>query len=234
MGSSSTRQFTPRPARTARPARVRSPGERVRVGRRTCSAPSPNLASRVRASPDEVMPVASRKASSSGVAPSRSRRAWSTSPITTPGPSRCRPAASGTRPSRASSRVDLPAPFGPTMAMRSAHRTSRSTGPSVNSPRSTTAPSRVATTCPLRAASAISKCNSQLVRGLSGASASRRWMAFSDCRTLPACFSVRSLRKFRRNLSLSRRGFLFRAMTPWSDHCRWRWARSVSVRRLVS
>ena len=60
------------------------------------------------------------------------------------------PAVSGTRPSSASSRVVLPLPLGPTMATRSAQPISRSTGPSVKSPRSTTAPSSAATTSPLR------------------------------------------------------------------------------------
>ena len=90
------------------------------------------------------------------------------------------------RPSSASIKVDLPAPFGPTMARRSAHATSRSTGPSVNSPRSTTACSSRATTWPLRPASAISNCRSQLLRGSSGASRSSRSSAFSVWRTLRA------------------------------------------------
>jgi hypothetical protein len=46
VGSSSTRKLTPVPWNTASSARVRSPGESEAGGRVTCSAPSPNLASR--------------------------------------------------------------------------------------------------------------------------------------------------------------------------------------------
>ena len=71
--------------------------------------------------------------------PANVRRAWSSSPTRTPGPTQRLPAASGTRPSSASTRVVLPLPFGPTSARRSPHASSRSTGPSAKPPRRTTA-----------------------------------------------------------------------------------------------
>ena len=56
-----------------------------------------------------------------------------------PEPSAAWPASSGTRPSRAPSRVDLPAPLAPVMATRSAQSIWRSTGPKAKSPRRTSA-----------------------------------------------------------------------------------------------
>ena len=50
MGSSSTSRLTDRAWKIAIRARVRSPIERLRAGRSTCSAPSPNFASSVRTS----------------------------------------------------------------------------------------------------------------------------------------------------------------------------------------
>ena len=92
--------------------------------------------------PPGVMPVADSTASSSVRAPSSRRRACSTSPTTTPGPSRCRPAASSTRPRSASSSVVLPLPLRAHDAdpLGPADRPGRS-GPRAKSPRSTTAPS---------------------------------------------------------------------------------------------
>ena len=71
------------------------------------------------------------------------------------------------RPAVRRSSVVLPLPLAPTMARRSAQSTWRSTGPSWNEPRSTTAPSSRATTLPLRGASASSRRSSQPSHGLS-------------------------------------------------------------------
>ena len=61
VGSSSTRQFEPFAISSASTSRVRSPGDNDSAGRLTCSAPIPNLASRVRAS-GTSMPVAAMNA----------------------------------------------------------------------------------------------------------------------------------------------------------------------------
>src|SRR5215472_14792088 len=139
VGSSSTSRFTPRACSSASAARVRSPGESVAAGRSTCAARKPNFASRVRASAVAMPPAAAPNALSSGSAPRNAPRAWSTSPTTTPGPSAACPASSGIRPSSAPSSVVLPAPFAPVIETRSAQLICRSTGPSVNRPRRTTA-----------------------------------------------------------------------------------------------
>ena len=77
------------------------------------------------------------------------------------------PAASGSRPSSASSSVVLPLPFGPAIASRSPQPTSRSSGPSRNEPRSTTASSSRTTTSPLRAAGASESWSSHGSYGFS-------------------------------------------------------------------
>jgi hypothetical protein len=91
-------------------------------------------------------------ASSSGSSPRNSALAWSISPTTTPGPSDALPSSRAIRPSIAASSVDLPEPFTPVIATRSAQSICRSTGPRVNEPRRTTAPRSTATTAPDRGA----------------------------------------------------------------------------------
>jgi hypothetical protein len=59
-------------------------------------------------------------ASSSGSPPTNSALAWSISPTTTPGPSDAVPSSRAIRPSIAASSVDLPEPFAPVIATRSA------------------------------------------------------------------------------------------------------------------
>ena len=161
VGSSSTRQLTPWAISRARTARVRSP-------RRACPPVVRHRRRRGRTwpagcgPPPAVSPVADSTASSSVRAPSSRRRACSTSPTTTPGPSRCRPAASSTRPRSADSSVVLPLPLRPTIPTRSAQPTSRSTGPRAKSPRSTTAPSSEATS--FAAALALADVEAQVPR----------------------------------------------------------------------
>ena len=121
-----TRRARPGCARRAR-------GERR--ARPTWSAPRPNLASSER---DSLRRQAGgrreRVAAAGSPASASARRAWSSSPTTTPGPSQRRPAASGWRPSRAPSSVVLPAAVRPAIASRSPQPISRSTGPSGTSP----------------------------------------------------------------------------------------------------
>ena len=177
----------PRACSRASAARVRSPGESVSAGRRTWSAVSPNLASRVRTSGVGQSGTSAEKASISCSGPKKRPRAWSISPIRTAGPRDAVPSSSGTRPSSAPSRVDLPEPLAPVIATRSPQSTCRSTGPSVNSPRRTTAPRRVATTAPARGAVAISSRSSHSLRGSS--TTSSRSIRRSVCLALAACFS---------------------------------------------
>ena len=129
VGSSSTRQLTPRAANWASDARVRSPGRQRIGGAGHVLRAEPELREERRASPT-VSPVAATKASSSGVDRRRRARAWSSSPTMTPGPSHRSPASSGRRPSSGASSVVLPLPFAPTIATRSPYSTSRSSGPS--------------------------------------------------------------------------------------------------------
>ena len=73
----------------------------------------------------------------------------------------------GEPPRSASTSVVLPDPLGPTSAMRSAQPMSSVNGPSVKSPRSTTASSSRTTTSPDRAASLMLNCRSQPSQGFS-------------------------------------------------------------------
>ena len=81
---------------SARCALVRSPGDSVDQGRPTWSAPSPNLASSVRAS-TAARPVAATKASRSGASPC-STRSCPIVPITVVRPSSLAPCSSGSSP----------------------------------------------------------------------------------------------------------------------------------------
>ncbi|QFZ17115.1 hypothetical protein EKG83_06225 [Saccharothrix syringae] len=192
---------------------------------------SPNLASRVRTSAGAMSGTAAPNASTRASSPRNSPRAWSTSPTTTPEPSDAEPDSGATRPSSAASRVDLPAPFAPVMAIRSAQSTWRSTGPSTNPPRRTTADRSTATTAPERGAAAISIRSSHSLRGSS--TVSSRSISRSVCRALAACFSVASVRNLRPILSLS--GALRRAFfTPFSIHARCVRARSSSDARVAA
>ena len=166
VGSSRTRKFTPSAAKAASSARVRSPGESDDEGRTTASAPSPNFANCERAW-SRARPVAVANASARVERSPRMRRSWASSPITTLGPMRRLPAASGSRPSTASTREVFPDPLGPTSATRSPHAMSTVNGPSVNAPRSTTASSSRTTTSPDRAASLMVKRRSQPSHGFS-------------------------------------------------------------------
>lgn len=140
------------------------------------------------------------------------------------------PASRGTRPSSAPSRVDLPAPFAPVTATRSAQSICSVAGPKVYSPRRTSASRKVATTAPERGAAAISMRSSHSLRGSS--TVSRRSIMRWVCRAFAACFSLASLRNLRPILSLSlfalRRAFL----TPLSIQERCIWARPSSADRL--
>src|SRR4051812_22988485 len=164
VGSSRTRQLTPVAENRARPARVRSPGERRGAGRTTSSGPSENFASSVRASAGS-RPEASTKSSSR--TPANRSRAWLSSPNTTAGPSRREPAASGSSPRSAAISVDLPEPFAPTIARRSPQCSSRETGPSLNAPRSTTRPASSATRPPPAATVGRSSCGRRGAPGFS-------------------------------------------------------------------
>ena len=133
-----------------------------------------------------------------------------------------RPTTSGSRPSSAPSSVVLPEPLGPTMASRSPQPISRSTGPSRNAPRSTTAPASRATTSPLRGAAASSSRSSQPSHGLS-----------TDVEPLERLLGGLHLGRLllrRRdlevamNLSFSVASF-FACRTPCTDHCALRAAR---------
>ena len=148
---------------------------------------SPNLASRVRTSAVGQSGTSAEKASINCSGPKNRPRAWSISPIRTAGPRDAVPSSSGTRPSSAASSVDLPEPFAPVIASRSPQSTCRSTGPSVNPPRRTTAPRRVATTAPARGAAAISSRSSHSLRGSS--TTSSRSIRRSVCFAFAACFS---------------------------------------------
>ena len=84
-------------------------------------------------------------------APTKLARAWSSSPTTTAGPSHRSPRQRQLAPSSVRSSVVFPAPFGPTIATRSAQRTSRSTGPRRNvAPLRPPRPESAHTTSPLR------------------------------------------------------------------------------------
>ena len=240
VGSSRTSRLTPRCWSRASAARVRSPGESESHGRVTCSPPSPNFASSVRASVGSISPTPGRRAampasvgastgragsvraqntSSSGVGPEKAARAWSTRPGSTPAPVDARPSSGSTRPVRSARSVDLPAPLGPPTRTRSPASRRRETGPRRNSPRVTTAPSHTATTVPDLGAAATCIRSSHSLRG--SATSSRRSIARSVCEIFPACFSVRWPARCRMCLSRSR--FLPPVMriadrTPLSSH----------------
>ncbi len=118
-----------------------------------------------------------------------------------PLPSEAWPDVSGTRPSSASIRVDLPAPFGPVIVTRSAQSICRLTGPSRNAPRSTTASRMTAATEPERGPAAISICSCHSLRGSSATSS--RPIIRSVALTLPASFSERATCACSTCLSLS-------------------------------
>ena len=131
---------------------------------------SPNLASSVRTSAggrSGHRGAGTRRAAARrrGTGP----RAWSISPTTTPGPSAARarrPAAAARAARRAA--CDLPEPFGPVIATRSAQSICRSTGPSVNvAAADDGARAACATTAPARGAAAISIRSSHSLRGSS-------------------------------------------------------------------
>ena len=124
--------------------------------------------------------------------------------------------------------VVLPLPLSPTMAMRSAQPTASVTGPSVNPPRRTTAPSSRATTAPARGAAAISNWSCQPSHGLS--TTSNRSIARCDRLARPASCSVVSAFALRSALSLSGCLRLARA-TPSVIHSRSRWALACKVSR---
>ena len=128
----------------ARPVRAKTPrgGRRRRRGR----------TSRGVCAPSRCRSRGRRRAAAAP--PESAARSCSSSPSTTPGPCQRVPATSGSRPRSASRSVVLPLPFLPAIASRSPQFTSRSSGPSRNAPRSTTAPSSRTTTSPLRAAGA--------------------------------------------------------------------------------
>ena len=130
------------------------------------------------------------------------RRAWSSSPTTTPGPIQRAPDTSGSRPSNESMSVVFPDPFGPRIATRSAQRTSMSSGPSRNSPLPTTAWSSRTTTSPLRAEVARSSRSSHPSHGFS--TTSIRSIALSSRAALPASFSLMAMLWALMFLSLSR------------------------------
>ena len=187
VGSSSTSRLAPLAIRSANDALVRSPGDKVPAPRWTCSAPRPNLASKVRASAI-ASPVAAMNASSNDSSPTNADRACSISPTITLAPSELVPASGTIRPSSNAINVVLPLPFGPTRATRSPTRRSRSTGPSRNDPRSTTAPRTMATTSPLRPGLGIVNRSSHASCGSS--TASNRSAAFWVRAAFPASCSV--------------------------------------------
>ncbi len=113
--------------------------------------------------------------------------------------------------------VDLPDPLDPTIAMRSAHDTDTSTGPSRNSPRSTSAAESRATSSPLRSARATVRWSCHPSHGLS--TASSRSMARSVAFALDASCSELSMFQRRTNLSLSV-GFFAALRSPVTDHSR--------------
>src|SRR6202020_377166 len=96
--------------------------------------------------------------------------ATSTSPTEIPDPSDAEPDESGTRPSSAPISVDLPAPFGPVTATRSAQFTCRFTGPRVKPANETTASRNAPAPVPDRGAAAIVIRSSPSLRGSSTAS----------------------------------------------------------------
>ncbi|MDI2023885.1 hypothetical protein PJL18_04434 [Paenarthrobacter nicotinovorans] len=120
--------------------------------------------------------------------------------------------------------MDLPAPFGPVMPIRSPPLSWRFTGPSVKSPWRATTSRKVATTALERGAWPMLNCSCHSLRG-SSTSVSRA-MRDSIWRTFCACFSDDSTLAARRILSLS--GFFFMALrTPWELHSRWVRARET-------
>ena len=134
VGSSRTRQLTPRAA-ARRGARASArPGESVAQGRTTWSAPRSNFASRVRASPAADRCARVNASSSGSVARRRPARRWSRLPTTVERPSSRLPAVSGSSPSRSASSVVLPLPFRPGDRDPLAGARSRSIGPSRKSP----------------------------------------------------------------------------------------------------
>ncbi len=155
--------------------------------------------------------------SARGASPRRAARAWSISPTCTLRPGDASPASGAMRPRISPSSVDLPAPFGPVIPMRSPPSTCSDTGPSVNPPRVTVASRSVATTALERGACPMVKASSHSLRGSS--TSSRRAMRLSIWRTFWPCFSLDSTDALRRILSLSG-DFRIALRTPWDDHSR--------------
>ena len=122
------------------------------------------------------------------------------------------PSSGCSRPSSSSSRVVLPAPFGPVIPIRSRALTCRVTGPSVKRPACSTASFSVATTELDRGAGPTLNCSAHSLRGSS--TSSSRAIRDSIWRTFCACFSADSTLALRRILSLSGL-FLIALRTPW-------------------
>ena len=103
---------------SARLARVRSPGESARRSGATASLAEPELGQQRARLLQRSAPLRADEGVEQRAVGRRTRRgAWSSSPTRTPGPTQRVPAASGTRPSSASTSVVLPLPFGPTSAI---------------------------------------------------------------------------------------------------------------------
>ncbi len=88
-----------------------------------------------------------------------------TSPMTTPEPSSAVPAVGWTRPRIMLISVLLPAPFRPTIAIRSPYSINKLNGPKRNESRSTTASVRRATIWPDRSAAGMVRRSSHGSRG---------------------------------------------------------------------
>ena len=191
----------PRACSNANAALVRSPGDSSLTGRLTWSARNPNFASRVRTSALVKSGTNSSKRSASGRGPVKCRRDWSISPIATLALRRASPLSGSRSPNSRRNNVDLPAPLGPVIPIRSPALTCSDTGPRTKSPRRTTASLSVDTTELDRGAEPIVNSRTHSLRG--STTSSSRAIRLSICRTFCACFSLDSLAARRRCLSLS-------------------------------
>ena len=210
-------------------ARVRSPIDKLVVGRSSRSAASPSFASWLRASTSSH-PTWSTNARSNVGAAENNGRSCARRPGRTDGPRRRVPDVSGSSPSSALIKVVFPEPFEPVIRIRSLEPTTTSMGPKTNDPRSMTAPANEAASAPTRSASSKRRCRSHGFHGAVTASLrSRRSSARCVCFALLACFSLASVLNARMNLSGS--PLVRTRATPWSDHSRWRWARPAKSAR---
>ena len=221
VGSSSTSTLAPLAISKASEARVRSPGDSVAAGAGDVVGDEPELGEQ-RADVGGVHPRLVLERPQHG---GRAGQAVAGLLDLADDDARadacaCRP-SSATRPSTASSSVVLPEPLAPTSAMRSPVATTRSIGPSVNEPRSTTAPSSRATMSPVRPGEPTVRRSCHGSRGLS--TRSSRSIAFSVRAARPASCSVWSILKARMFLSRSSDFFAFER--PCVAHSRSRWAR---------